>query len=136
MNQSVRIGRIVYLVLAIIFALSIATQILFAGMAIFINPVNWMKHMIFVHLFGFNIPIFMLAFAFIGALPRWAYGQLFGTLILMFFMYFTANMTTILPWFGAMHPLFGVLLVVLSCTMVLKIWKFTFDHKKNQMGEA
>lgn len=136
LNQRVCIGRIVYLVLAIIFALSVATQIFFAGMAIFISPVNWMKHMTFVHLFGFNIPIFMLVFAFIGALPRWAYWQLLGTLISIFLLYFTANISTNLPWFGAMHPVFGVLLFVLSYKMVSKTWKFIFDNKNNQKGEA
>lgn len=135
-NQRVRIGRIVYLVLAIIFALSVAAQIFFAGMAIFISPANWMKHMTFVHLFGFNIPIFMLAFAVIGALPRWAYWQLLGILISIFLMYFTANISADLPWFGSMHPVLGVLLFVLSCTIVSKVWKFTFYNKNSQKGEA
>ncbi|WP_085993375.1 DUF6220 domain-containing protein [Oceanobacillus senegalensis] len=51
-SQRVRIGRLFYLVLAIIFACSVTFQILSAGMAIFISPVNWMKHMTFVHLFN------------------------------------------------------------------------------------
>jgi len=136
LNQRVRISRIVYLVLAIIFALCVVTQIFLSGMAIFISPANWMKHMTFVHLFGFNIPIFMLVFAFIGALPRWAYWQLLGILISIFLMYFTANISANLPWFGAMHPVFGVLLFVLSYTMVSKTWKFIFDNKNNQKGEA
>ncbi|SES90238.1 hypothetical protein SAMN05421676_10265 [Salinibacillus kushneri] len=135
-NLRVRIGRIVYLILAILFALSVVIQIFLAGMAIFISPVNWMKHMIFVHLFGFNIPIFMFIFAFIGALPRFAYWQLLGMLTLIFLMYFTANITTALPWLGAMHPVFGVLLFVLSYKTVRKIWKFTFDNNRNQKGEA
>ncbi|WP_174615487.1 DUF6220 domain-containing protein [Virgibacillus ihumii] len=135
-NRRIRIGRIIYLVLAIIFALSVATQIFFAGMAIFISPVNWMKHMTFVHLFGFNIPIFMLVFAFIGALPRWAYWQLLCILISIFIMYFTANISANLPWFGAMHPVFGVLLFVFAYTMVSKTWKLTFKNKSNQKGDA
>ncbi|WP_209300572.1 DUF6220 domain-containing protein [Lentibacillus salicampi] len=133
-NQRVRIGRIIYLVLAIIFAISVTTQIFLAGMAIFISPVNWVKHMTFAHLFGFNLPVFMFAFAFIGALPRWAYWQLLGVLISIFLMYFTANITAVLPWFGAMHPVFGVLLFVLSYTMVLKVWKITFHNKNYQKG--
>lgn len=136
LNQRIHIGRTVYLILAIIFALSIATQIFLAGMAIFIGPANWMRHMTFVHLFGFNIPIFMLVFAFIGALPRWAYWQLLGVLISMFLMYFTANISSSLPWIGAMHPVFGILLFVLSYTMVSKTWHFIFDNKNIQKGEA
>ncbi|WP_304952412.1 hypothetical protein [Virgibacillus sp. MSP4-1] len=30
-----------------------------------------MKHIRFAHLFGFNVPIFMLIFALVGALTRW-----------------------------------------------------------------
>lgn len=134
-NKRVRSGRIVYLILAIIFALCVAVQFFLASMAIFISPVNWVRHMTFVHLFGFNIPIFMLVFAFIAALPRLAYLQLLGALISMFLMYFTANITTILPWFGAMHPVIGVLLLVLSYKMVLSIWKLTFDNKKTRKEE-
>ncbi|WP_200411184.1 DUF6220 domain-containing protein [Virgibacillus salexigens] len=135
-DQRVRIGRIVYLVLAIIFTLSVVTQIFLAGMAIFISPANWMKHMTFVHLFGFNIPVFMLVFAFIGALPHWAYWQVLGILISMFLMYFTANISANLPLLGAMHPVFGVLFFVMSYSMVSKVWKFTFDNKNNLKGKA
>ncbi|MBY7145102.1 hypothetical protein KFZ56_18960 [Virgibacillus sp. NKC19-3] len=135
-NQRVRIGRIVFLALAIIFTLCVVAQLFFAGMATFISPVNWGKHMIFAHLFGFNIPVVMLVFAFIGALPRFAYWQLFGILISMFLMYFTANITTMLPWLSAMHPIFAVLLFILSCSIVLNVWKCTFDNKNIQKGEA
>jgi hypothetical protein len=135
-KQRIRIGRLVYLVLAIIFALSVTTQFFLAGMAVFISPVNWVKHMTFVHLFGFNIPIFMLVAAFIGALPRWAYWQLLGILISVFLMYFTANITGVSSWFGAMHPVIAILLFILSCTTVLGIWKLIFNNDNNQKGVA
>lgn len=134
-NKKVRIGRIVYLILAVIFALSVTTQFFLAGMAIFISPVNWVKHMTFVHLFGFNIPIFMLVAAFFGRLPRWAYWELLGILISVFLMYFTANFTGSSPWIGALHPVFGVLLFVLSYSTVIGIWKLT-KKEKLQRGEA
>lgn len=135
-SSRVRVGRIVYLALAIVFALSVIAQFLFAGMAIFISPANWMKHVTFVHLFGFNVPIFMLVSALIGALPLWTYLQMLGIFALMFLMYFSANITAVLPWFGAMHPVFGVLLLALSCMMIWNVWKLTFGNKYKQQGEA
>lgn len=135
-SPRVRIGRIIFFVFAIIFALSVATQFLLAGMAIFISPVNWMKHVTFVHLFGFNVPIFMLVSAWIGALPLWTYLQILGIFALMFLMYFSANITAVLPWFGAMHPVFGLLLLALSCMMKWNVWKLTFGNKYKQQGEG
>lgn len=119
-RKRVYISRIIYLGLAIIFGCSVALQFLLAGMAIFINPVNWVKHIGFAHLFGFNLPIVMLIFAFVGAMPRWSYWYLFGMTLLVFLMYFSANITAMLPWFAALHPVIGVMLLMLSCRMAVK----------------
>ena len=58
-DTRIRVGRIIYFTSAIIFTLCIIAQVFFAGMAIFLNPGAWMNHMIFVHLFGFNVPVLM-----------------------------------------------------------------------------
>ena len=91
MTTRIRVGRIIYFILASVFALCTMTQFFFAGSAIFMDPVEWRKHVTLVHLFGFNIPIFMLLFAFIGSLPRTVYLQILGIMIGIFFMYFTVN---------------------------------------------
>ncbi|MBM7554227.1 DUF6220 domain-containing protein [Thalassobacillus pellis] len=126
----VRISRNIYLVLAFIFLSCVAVQIFLAGMAIFITPAHWMNHIFFIHLFGFNLPVLMLLFALAGAMPRWAYWQLFGIFFLVFLMYFTANITGSLPWAGAMHPVIAVLLFLLSWKIVRK--SITFIRKNNQ----
>ena len=125
-NTRVRVGRIIYFIFAILFALCIIAQIYFAGVAIFLDGSAWTKHMMFVHLFGFNIPVLMLIFALVGALPRWAYFQLTGVFISIFLMYFTANIKTILPWIGPLHVIMALLLFVLSWSIVLKTWKLIF----------
>lgn len=126
-NVRIRTGRVIYLILAIFFTLCILAQIYLAGMAVFLNPAVWPKHTMFVHLFGFNLPVFMLIFAMVGSLPRWAYWQLFGLFVSIFLMYFTANM---LPWFGPLHPVMAILLFVLSSWTVLKTWILIFGNKK------
>lgn len=131
-NTRIRVGRIIYLTLAIIFTLCIIAQVFFAGMAIFLYPVDWTKHMMFVHLFGFNLPILMLIVAYVGAFPRWAYWQLFGILIAIFLMYFTANIGAALSWLGTIHPVIAIMLFVLSCSIVSKTWKLIFKHKKSE----
>lgn len=128
----IRAGRIIYFILAILFTLCTMTQFFFAGTAIFMYPADWMKHVMFVHLFGFNLPIFMLIFAFIGSLPRSSYWQIFTIMTGIFLMYFTANVRVGLPWAATLHPVIGLLLFLLSCFIVLKSWKFIFSHKKSE----
>ncbi|MCR2822294.1 DUF6220 domain-containing protein [Lederbergia panacisoli] len=130
-NLRVRAGRIIYFILAIIFALCIMVQIYFAGVAIFLDGSAWSKHMMFVHLFGFNIPVLMLIFTFVGALPRWAYFQLSGAFISIFLMYFTANIKAILPWVGPLHVILAFLLFALSWSIVLKTWKLLFKRSES-----
>ncbi|MBW8351269.1 hypothetical protein K0H71_17770 [Bacillus sp. IITD106] len=131
-NTRVKIGRIIYFILAIMFALCIVTQVYFAGVAIFLDGAAWTKHRMFVHLFGFNLPIFMLIFAFVGSLPRWVYWQLFGVFVTIFLMYFTANIKTILPWIGPMHVIVAILLFVLSWFIVLKTGKLIFTRRETK----
>lgn len=126
----IRVGRNGYFILASLFALCIIIQFFFAGTAIFMYPVDWQKHVMFVHLFGFNLPIFMLLFAFIGRLPRLAYWQTFGILAGIFFMYFTANIRGQFPWAATLHPVFGILLFLLSSYTVVKSWQSIYNNKK------
>lgn len=97
-------------------------------MAIFEYPVDWSKHTKFVHLFEFNLPVLMFVFAIIGSFPRWAYWQLFGILMAIYFMYFTANFRAVLPWVGSIHPVVAILLFALSLLLISKSWKLTFQR--------
>ncbi|WP_054861170.1 DUF6220 domain-containing protein [Gracilibacillus sp. JCM 18860] len=98
MNKS--FNKILFLVLAMLFAAAITVQIFLAGAAIFIHPSHWQNHTMFVHLFGFNLPVIMLLVAFFAKTPRWAYWYIFSMLLGVFMMYFTANITSNLPWLG------------------------------------
>lgn len=126
----IRIGRSVHFALAAIFAICVIAQVFLAGMGTFVNPAHWSRHVMFIHLFGFNLPLFMLLFAFIGSLPRWAYWQLFAVFILIFAMYFTANMTSLAAWLGALHPVIALLLTAVACSNVLKSGKMIFKQQE------
>lgn len=125
----VSIGRITFFILVSIFTLSVTLQFFFAGMAIFLHAANWMKHTMFVHLFGFTLPVLLLIFAFIGKLPRWAYWQIFGLFTGIYLMYLTANIRGILPWIGTLHPIIGLFLFLLSIFMLIQSWKFIFKQR-------
>ncbi|QOR65083.1 hypothetical protein IM538_14710 [Cytobacillus suaedae] len=108
------IGRITYFGLLIIFVICIIIQMFWVGMATFVNPTNWKNHVEFVHQFGFLIPIVMIAFAYLGAVPKKVYGQLLTLIGTMFLLYFTANIARTIQWLGALHPVLAILLVTLS----------------------
>lgn len=131
----IRFGRYMYLALSIGFILCILIQIYFAGMAIFMNPAAWGKHTMFVHLFGYSLPIFMVLFAILGSFPRWAYWQLIGFFILIFLMYYTANIQWIFPWISPMHLVLAFVLLVLSSWTAWKTWKLIFQQGTNQKEE-
>ncbi|MFD2044192.1 DUF6220 domain-containing protein [Ornithinibacillus salinisoli] len=135
MNQSVRksnsISRYIYFGLTIIFFTCLILQVLFVGLALFDSSVHWLKHITLVHLFGFNIPVFMLLFAFLGRMPRWSYWYILGLLGLVFAMYFTANMT--ISWIGSLHPVIAILLIEISFMNVVRTWKWL--KRVKQKGE-
>ncbi len=131
-SKTIRISRIVFLLLAAAFAACVFVQIYIAGAAIFIEASAWVKHIQFVHLFGFNLPIFMLIFALLGRMPRWAYWQMFGVFLSIFLMYFTANFNSVAPAAGPFHVIFAVMLMGLSSFIVIKTWQFIAAHDQTE----
>jgi len=118
-----RFGRGSFFILAVIFAACIVIQVFIAGLSIFVSPVNWMNHTMFVHLFGMNLPLLLFVTALIGKIPKWAYLHTFGLLVFIFAMYFTANITDNIPWAGALHPILAMILFMQSAVMVMNSWK-------------
>lgn len=127
--QKGRIGKISFVSLSVLFVLCIIGQVFLAGLAVFVNPGNWPIHEMFVHLFEF-IPILMLVMSLVRRLPRWAIWQSAGLFGLIFVMYFTANITPVLPWAAAAHPVIAVLLFWMSITVMKRAWKMTFKSTK------
>ena len=127
-----KLGRIIYFIMLSLFFISIIIQFFLAGLAVFVNPENWMKHIMFVHLFGFNIPLFLLLFAYVGKFPKRAYWSIFGMIIGVFSMYYTANAASIHSWIGALHPVIAVLLFIITYQELRRVMKILFIHKKGE----
>jgi len=113
-----RVSRGIFTGLAFVFAACVVVQTLFAGMAIFNDPVHWQKHIVFVRIFEF-IPFAMLIAAFIGRMPaslKWMSFALYG---IIFVQYATANV----PAVGALHPVMALGLIVLSMHIVRRVYR-------------
>ncbi|MBY0147332.1 DUF6220 domain-containing protein [Neobacillus niacini] len=126
-----KIGSISFVSLSILFLFCILVQVFFAGLAIFVNPVNWTKHTGFIHLFEF-IPVLMFVIAFVGKLPRWAIGHSAALFGVIFIMYFTANITSVIPWAAALHPVIAFVLFWMSVKTVPKVWQMAFKREKGK----
>ncbi|QQZ08628.1 DUF6220 domain-containing protein [Heyndrickxia vini] len=110
-----QIGRMIFLILSILFIMCLLTQVFFAGLAIFINPSNWANHTNFIHFFEW-LPLLMLITSFVGKLPVGMRWQSAGLFVLIFLMYFTAHSNTIVPikYSAAAHPVIAMVLFILS----------------------
>lgn len=124
-----RIGRISFALLSSLLVCCIVAQVFLAGLAVFVNPSNWAFHEGFVHFFEI-IPVLMLVMSFVGKLPRWALWQSLGIFGLIFVMYFTANITSVLPWAAAAHPVIAIMLFWLSVIVHKRAWRMTFKPKQ------
>jgi mercuric ion transport protein len=127
-----RTGRVGFFILSVLFAASVLAQVYIAGAATFVNPANWAKHIEFVHLFGFTIPLLMLIFAYIGRLPRRSLIHVMGMMLTIFIMYFTANITSTQPWAGAMHPVIAVVMAGQSMANVTNAWNLIIKNKREE----
>jgi hypothetical protein len=99
-----------------LFVFCITLQVLFAGMALFVNPSNWRNHATFVHYFEY-LPILMLLFAIFGKLPAKVRWQCLGLLGLIVLQYATAKVSADFPSlhiFGALHPVIALVLFWMS----------------------
>lgn len=124
----VKVSSYLYLFFISVFILCILIQFFTVGLAMFVDSSNWFYHRSLVHLFGWNIPLLLLLFAYLGSLPRLMYWHIFGLFILIFVMYFTANMSFQIPWIGALHPLFGLFLLGIACLNLKSIIKMIFNN--------
>jgi hypothetical protein len=129
-TKRIQAGKYMYLFFAAIYTLCVISQFFTAGLAVFVSPANWGNHFAFVHMFGYTIPLLLLICAFIGSLPKSIYWHLFGLGLLMFVMYFTANMRGHFPLIGAAHPIAGLLLLGLACSNLNTIAKIIFIQEK------
>lgn len=121
-----RFSRIAYAALAWIFVACVVCQVFLAGMAVFVDPLNWLRHVSFVHLFG-ELPVLMLLFAFAGRMPK-GDGYYLGPVILFTLIaiaYATADAGRSVV--GALHPVNALVIAGFSFRLAQKVGRFTIS---------
>ncbi|TMV44808.1 hypothetical protein FE783_31215 [Paenibacillus mesophilus] len=122
-------ARIVFKLLAWIFAACILIQVFLAGLALFQNPDQWASHTGFSR-FLIIPPILMLVTSFIARLPgsfRLSSAGLIGMLILMAV---TAKLSTEMGYLSALHPVIALMMFMGAVSNVRKIEALTKANKQ------
>lgn len=104
-----RVWGILFFAMLALFSACILIQVFLAGLAIFVEPVYWVRHTMFVRFFEL-IPILMVVLALIGRLPRRWIWQSVALLFLIFLMYFSANIGSTYPYMAALHPVLAIVM--------------------------
>ena len=110
------------------FVICLLVQIFMAGMAIFVHPNNWVRHVTFIHFFEI-LPLLMLVFGWLGKLPKQLLWQSAGLFGLIFLQYFTANIRAVIPLAAAAHPVTALPLIGLAFVVMREAWKITKDRR-------
>ncbi|MCC3373874.1 DUF6220 domain-containing protein [Cohnella sp. REN36] len=108
-NATFRAARILFIALAWLFAVSIALQVFFAGLALFVDSKSWVAHAGFARYVA-PLPLLMALCAWGARLPvrlRMRSVGLFGMVIGMFL---TAVLSSRIGALSALHPVIALLL--------------------------
>lgn len=93
-KKNVKYFRYSFIILAWIFAICVISQVFIAGLATFVDPVNWKKHTSFIHIFEW-LPIIMFILAIFAKLPKAIRWQSLGMYVLIILQYASAHMGSV-----------------------------------------
>lgn len=119
------IARIIYVVLAGIFAIGIALQVFFAGAGVLVHPSYFAMHSTFGHLLEF-FPFLMVVIGLIARLP-WRMIGLSALLLFLFmsqymFLYGVSGLTG-LPVLRALHAVNALVLFWIAVHLTQRAWR-------------
>jgi uncharacterized protein DUF6220 len=119
----VRLARIFYAGLSVVFVACVLVQVFFAGVGAF--GADWSWHTAFVHLLEL-LPLLMAPAAFVGRLPYRLRLLPLGLLVLIGAQYAFAN--TLVPA-AALHPVNALLIFWTSLYVARRAWDVAKERK-------
>lgn len=117
-----------YALLTWIFLLCITFQVFLAGLATFVDPLNWARHASFVHLFEF-ILVLLFILSFLRRFPLSLRLWPVGLFILVGLQYMTAEGAGP-PWVAALHPVNALFIFWCAIVAAKKAARFAFHRLK------
>jgi hypothetical protein len=122
MSGAARWGRIAFIGLNGLFLLAIVIQVFLAGMSIFFAATWWQAHMTMAFFIEW-LPVVMIAFAFVGRLPRafaLASVLLLGLIMLQYVFVEVAAHTGV-RWIAAFHPVNALVISAVALRLFQKV---------------
>ena len=119
-----RVGRVLYALLASVFAAGVVAQVFFAGMGAF--GADWGWHTTFVH-FLEPLPLLMVPVAFVGRMPWGLRLAPLGLTFLIGLQYAFAN--AVVPA-AALHPVNALLILLLGLALARRAWSSVTERGK------
>ncbi|WP_143811909.1 MULTISPECIES: DUF6220 domain-containing protein [Paenibacillus] len=104
-----RMARICFMTLAWLFTISVAIQVFFAGLALFVSPDNWLIHANFARYFSL-LPLIMAVLAWTARLPGKMIRRSLGLLGMTIGMFLTAVLSSRIGMLSALHPVIAIML--------------------------
>ncbi len=105
----VQVTRASFFVLAFIFSVSVALQVLIAGIALFVNSGGWAAHASFARYFAF-IPLIMAILAWMTGLSPRLQRKSIGLFGMVIGMFLTAVLSSRIGFLSALHPVIALML--------------------------
>ncbi|RXZ81002.1 hypothetical protein EBB07_16330 [Paenibacillaceae bacterium] len=123
--------RITFVTVAWLFTASVVLQVLFAGLAFFVDSNNWAHHVSFARYFAF-LPLVLAVLGWIGRMPKHVIWRCIGLLGIVVGMFLTAILSARIGVFSALHPVLALLLFNGSITLIRSARKPSNTLQRNR----
>lgn len=122
-----------FCILAVLFNLCLAAQLLTVGLAYFDNPIWWNSHIWLVRGYS-GLSVVLLAWVYWVPFPKRVRSLTVSFPILLGLQFLTIHVQTPLPFsLAVVHPLVGFALFSASTTLVHHVWRIALPNQnKNE----
>lgn len=119
--SSASIVRSAFLVVSALFVACVVLQLFLAGLGVFESASAFFTHRDFGYAFGW-LALLMLILAIVGRLPRRQVLLVLGIIVAFAFQSVFIALRTDAPFIAALHPLNGVLILLLGLEVTRHAW--------------
>lgn len=112
--------RNTFIIVTGLFIVSVAVQVLLAGLALFDDSINWARHASFARLFAF-LPLVLVVLGWVGRMPKHVIWRSIGLLGMIIGMFLTAILSARIGVLSAIHPVLALLLFSSSIALIRSV---------------
>lgn len=119
-----------FLAVAVLFVACVVVQFFLAGLGVFESYASFITHRDFGYAFGW-LALVLLALAIVGRAPRRQLLRVVAIIVAFAFQSVFVALRTEAPALAALHPLNGVLILLLSIDVAMYAWRHRRDDPRS-----